>query len=304
MYAIFDGNQNCDEFLPILNAQHQSVKFTVEKATDSLPFLDVEIKFDEFGFKTRVWRKPTYTGLLLNFRSTCPNAWKSGLITCLLKRAKIICSDYELFKDEITKLRCIFAKNCYPNWFFNKCLKKFENDTKPDSHDKEVDDYSYILGLPYFGKPSRKFASQLSTLLKQKFDVRIFTYYTSLKTGSYFNLKSKTPAALKSNVVYKFTCSRDVNTTYIGMSTRHLVTRAREHLQLNSTSAKSAISQHISSCQTCQNSNLDVSSFKVIRNCHNEYETKIQEALLIKKLTPRLNSQLYANGCSFPLNVF
>ena len=149
------------------------------------------------------------------------------------------------------------------------------NLTKPDSHDKEVDDYAYILGLPYFGKPSHKFASQLSTLLKQKFDIRIFTYYTSLKTGSYFNLKSKTPAALKSNVVYKFTCSRDVNTTYIGMSTRHLVTRAREHLQLNSNSAKSAISQHISSCQTCQNSNLDVSSFKVIRNCHNEYEAKI-----------------------------
>ena len=129
--------------------------------------------------------------------------------------------------------------------------------------------------------------------------------YTSLKTGSYFNLKSKTPAALKSNVVYKFTSSRDVNTTYIGMSTRLLVTRAREHLQLNSNSAKSAISQHISSCQTCQNSNLDVSSFKVIRNCHNEsYETKIQEALLIKKLIPRLNSQLYAKGCSFLLNVF
>ena len=149
------------------------IKFTVEKATDSLPFLDVEIKFDEFGFKTSVWRKPTYTGLLLNFGSTCPNAWKSGLITCSLKRAKIICSDYELFKDEISKLRCIFAKNCYPNWFFNKCLKKFEDNTKPDSHDKEVDDYAYILGLPCFGKPSRKFASQLSTLLKQKF-VRIF----------------------------------------------------------------------------------------------------------------------------------
>ena len=83
-------------------------------------------------------------GLLLNFKSTCSNAWKSGLITCLLKRAKLICSGYELFKDEITKLRCIFAKNCYPNWFFNKCLKKFENNTKPDSHDKEVDDYAYI----------------------------------------------------------------------------------------------------------------------------------------------------------------
>ena len=77
-----------------------------------------------------------------------------------------------------------FRKKLLSYLVFNKCLKKFENDTKPDSHDKEVDDYSYILGLPYFGKPSRKFASQLSTLLKQKLDVRIFTYYTSLKTGS------------------------------------------------------------------------------------------------------------------------
>ena len=112
------------------------MKFTVEKATDSLPFLDMEIKHDEFGFKTSVWRKPTFTVLLLNFRSTFPNAWKSGLITCLLKHAKIICSDYELFKEEITKLRCIFAKNCYPNCFFNKCLRKFENTVIPNQTHK------------------------------------------------------------------------------------------------------------------------------------------------------------------------
>jgi len=40
------------------------LKFTVEKATESLSFLYVEIKFDEIGFKTQVWRKPTYAGLL------------------------------------------------------------------------------------------------------------------------------------------------------------------------------------------------------------------------------------------------
>jgi len=28
--------------------------------------LDVEIKFDEIGFKRHILRKPTYTGLLLN----------------------------------------------------------------------------------------------------------------------------------------------------------------------------------------------------------------------------------------------
>ena len=78
------------------------------------------------------------------------------------------CSDYELFKDEITKLRCIFAKNSYPNWIFLKCLRKFEYNTKPDTQDKEVNVYAYILSLQYFGKPSRKFASQLSTLTKAK----------------------------------------------------------------------------------------------------------------------------------------
>ena len=33
-------------------------------------------------------------------------------------------------------------------------------------------------------------------------------------------------------------------------------------------------------------------------------ETKIQEALLIKKLNPKLNKQLYAKGASFLLSIF
>ena len=37
-------------FFPILNTQHQNVKFAVEIATDSLPFLDAEVRFDEVWF--------------------------------------------------------------------------------------------------------------------------------------------------------------------------------------------------------------------------------------------------------------
>jgi len=89
--------------------------------------------------------------------------------------------------------------------------------------------------------------------------------------------KHKIPTALMSNVVYKFSCSRDVNMTYIGMSTRHLVTRAKDHIQIKSTSAKSAIHQHITSFEKCKNSNLNVKPFQVIRQCQSEYETKMQE---------------------------
>ena len=47
-----------------------------------------------------------------------------------------------------------------------------------------------------------------------------------------------------------------------------------------------------------------VESFQLLEKCVTEYDTKIQEALLIKKLNPKLNKQLYAKGASFLLSNF
>ena len=49
-----------------------------------------------------------------------------------------------------------------------------------------------------------------------------------------------------------------------------------------------------------------VESFKILKKCvtETEYDTKIQEALLIKKLNPKLNKQLYAKGASFSPSIF
>ena len=46
-----------------------------------------------------------------------------------------------------------------------------------------------------------------------------------------------------SNVVNQFTCLRDANSTYIGKTIRHLVTRVREH-----TTLPSAIIENLSIC--------------------------------------------------------
>ena len=47
-----------------------------------------------------------------------------------------------------------------------------------------------------------------------------------------------------------------------------------------------------------------VESLKGLKKCATEYDTKIQEAILIKKLNPKLNKQLYAKGVSFLLSIF
>ena len=100
--------------------------------------------------------------------------------------------------------------------------------------------------------------------------VDINVYYVTLKVGSYFQLKCVTPAELISKVVYKFFCSCDTNMSYIGMTTRHLGTRIHERLQPK---GKSAIRDHIDDCQLCNQANINIDNFKVIRTCNTEYNT-------------------------------
>ena len=103
-----------DEFLTFLNAQHHNLTFTVEQGPRSLPFLDVNVEFSNGTPVFSVFRKPTHTGLLLNFTACCPIAWKRSLVRCLIMRAFSICSNWTLFHKEICNLRNIFKTNGYP----------------------------------------------------------------------------------------------------------------------------------------------------------------------------------------------
>ena len=167
----------------------------------------------------------------------------------------------------------IFCNNGYPGWFINNTIKKFEK-RQNNPAVKYEPDFLFTIGIPFFGKASRVFEKRLTALVKTKFNVDINVYYTCFKTGSYFQLKCSTPFPLLSNVVYKFSCSRDANISYIGMTTRHHGIRIQEHLHHKT--IKSAIREHFEICQT----------------------------LLIKKHNPQLHRQLYANGSSFLLNVY
>ena len=49
-------------------------------------------------------------------------------------------------------------------------------------------------------------------------------------------------------------------------------------------------------CKKCSNNRSDENNFVIIRKCKSEFCSKIHEALLIKKLSPKLNRQMFANG--------
>ena len=119
--------------------------------------------------------------------------------------------------------------------FFDKIYNQF----KAKLDDIPVDEISVVnnaelcpIFVSYVGEASIRFVKALSQLCLRQFDVRLLPLYRTNKVGQYFLLKSATSLPLCSNVVYKFTSSCDANLTYFGMSSRHLITRVKEHLNL------------------------------------------------------------------------
>ena len=163
----------------------------------------MQIKLNDTGYETCVWQKPTNTGLLFNFNALSPNTRKSGLLMCLLHRAKKICSSTELHVQELKHLRHIFRNNGYPGGCRNNTIKKFEE--RQNNHpDKYEPNFLFAIGIQLFGKASRVFVKRLAALVETKFNVDINVYYTSFNTRSYFQFKCFNPFPLLSNVVYKF----------------------------------------------------------------------------------------------------
>ena len=152
--------------------------------------------------------------------------------------------------------------------------------SSPD--EKDTNSEMCFVKISYVSIHSKWFTNQLSVLIKRHFGINLQVLFVTFKADRYLHLKSKTPHALSSNVVYQFTCSCDTNLSYIGMFTRHLGTRAGEHLNL-ADSRKSAIKDHIRSCHHCCSEISNITSFKILRKCNTDYDTKIHEALLIKK---------------------
>ena len=138
---------------------------------------------------TGVYRKPTHTGVFLNFKAIVPFKWKFGVIYNLIQRAYKICSSPLHFNVEISKLRSIFSSNGYPKTFFDKVLTKF-NESISGPRISNVDDiprnFLYTFKMPFLGRPSVFLKKELSKLIKGKFGVDLNVAYTSCKIGDFF----------------------------------------------------------------------------------------------------------------------
>ena len=116
--------------------------------------------------------------LVLNFDALFPKAWKEGLITCLLHRAKTVCSTAQDFKTEIDNLKRIFIRNCYPNSFFNLILPRFLNQLRQQLiSTAEEEERKILFKVSYLGKISKLFFDNIRSAVKRKYGISIVPVY-------------------------------------------------------------------------------------------------------------------------------
>ena len=167
-------------------------------------------------------------------------------------------------------------KNLYPSYLIDKEIKTFlenkfttKENTNSDHNNKSVSYYK----LPYidfYSNRTKKKKYELCKRFCKNTNVKIV--FSPFKLQDLFSSKDCSPIALKSFVVYKFTCA-GCQSGYIGETKRHLPTRIKEHLQ---TDTKSHILQHLNDNSKCRDL-CDDNCFIIIDDASSSFRLKLKK---------------------------
>ena len=297
-FLLFKDINHISEFLEYLNSKHPNIKFTCEvENNDTLPFLDVLVSRKSGSFTTSVYRKPTFTGLGMQYLSFIPEGFKRNSIKTLLYRCYEVCSNWISFHKEIEFLSNFFQNNGFPLGIIEETVRNFLDTrmgTKPTGDVPKVD--THYIKLPYYGHLSFVIRKQLHSLLKQFYpDVKFVMIFSNKFTiGSMFKYKDNLPTTLISNVIYEFKCS-SCNARYIGETVRNLALRFSEHKGVSARTGRPLASPSFSAIRShsLQSDHpFSINDFTILKRASQPTDTKLLEALYIKHLSPSLNNQI------------
>ena len=137
-----------DSKLVEINNIHPSLSFTVEIEKDGkLPFLDMVIYNVNGQLSSGWYRKPTDTGLTLNFHSLAPLKYKKSVVIGFVYRIFRSCSSWQNFHSGLEEAKVILLNNQYPlefieeifNITLNKILCVDQSSTNDSGHESDED---------------------------------------------------------------------------------------------------------------------------------------------------------------------
>jgi len=296
-FLLFRQESHAKLFLNYLNQKHPNINFTMESEQNGkLSFLDTIVFRENNSFQTAVFRKQTFTGLGTSFFSYCCHHFKVNSLKTLLYRAYRVSSNYFVLHRELEFLKSFFKSNGFPIKLIESHINRFlSNSIQPPPPVATVSRYSseFYFSLPYFGHQSEKLKLELSNTLAKFYPTIKFHFIltNNFKLGSFFPYKDKLPKALRSSLVYEFSCAQCAS-VYIGSTVRTLMTRVGEHAGRSfRTDSILKCPQHSNirnHCEQC-NTPIKIDNFEIIDSASSPIDVRILESLHIFKAKPALN---------------
>ena len=211
IFVMFLCQSHLKDFVNYMNTKHPNIKFTSAfEQNYFFSFLDVKITRSNNQLITLVFRKATFSGVFNNFKSIMPVTYKIGLVHTLLHRSFSICSSYEKFREEIVLLKEVCKKNEYPQFFIDKCIKRYLNKLfVPKRIIHTADKKQVLLVLPFLVPLSFEIRSRLQKCLKNciPYCSLKVVYQSKSRISNLFHFKDVVNTTLSSHIVYKFMCS-------------------------------------------------------------------------------------------------
>ena len=238
--------------------------------------------------ETKVYIKPTNTGLMLHYDSHVDVKYKKSLVLTMLNRAFRLSSSRKFFTEECERIKKTFVRLRYPATLLDNIITRFitqqrEKDDHPTVEERNIkEDVVRVMLLFKDQKSADSVRWQLRSLGKT-ISRKIQPIYTSKKIAAEFPTAETKPALVNQQcVVYHFKCDL-CDADYVGYTCRHLHQRIDEH-------ESSVVGEHMVEQHGEDAKNIE-KSFKVSRKCRGKYECLLYEMLFIKELKPSLNKQ-------------
>ena len=285
---------SADNFLVILNNCHSSVKFTMEFENDGmLPFLGTQLLNKSTQIQTKIYVKPTSTGLLLHYKRHVNDRYKRGSLKTMLDRAFRLSSKWSYFSKECDRLKMVFSRLDYPDKLVNSTITRFIADKASDQPTSRLPAAAdgqdpFRLVLPFKHQASADIVRTQLNDLSQQIHKAIEPVFVSQKINvinQHLKLReAKPPIVNQQSLVYQFKCDL-CDAGYVGFTRRHLHQRVHEHRH-----ASSSIGKHFRDKHSLTPKDL-TTNLTILKKCNSKYNCLIYEMFFIKEMRPSLNVQ-------------
>ena len=293
-------NDEVDTELNRINNLHPCLSFTSELEIDGkIPFLDMLILNSDGILSSSWYRKPTDTGLTLNYHALAPVKYKKSVVISFIHRIFRACSTWKNFHLGISEAIRILENNQYPTSFIMPIIKNtIDKLVAPSGIDTDIsseisfessldsnaclnvvsDRDKFKFSICYRGKPTEQLAKSF-----RKMNAPCQIIMTTIKTRNALpSLKPAVPKMLRSNVVYKIDCP-GCDSSYVGQTVRHLQRRFREHI-----GNKGPMKTHFECCKI-NNPSDDI--ITILDSSNSLPRLLTLEALYINQHKPSLNTK-------------